>query len=248
MGPCGKGWADPSGRADPAREADSVTGSASSTATSSDGSPHLTLSSMVPVPVPVPNRTDCVYTSHYCEENVLCLFRDMAQAAAGAGATLHVVFVSNHARQVPVWCQVLADHHNKPVLWDYHVLLLAQHPHGNWIYDLDSTLPFPTPASHYMRHAFHSGTSMDNKYLQVFRVVPALECFEHFASNRSHMRSQWGEYSAKPPDHPPLRGVKASSDHNMEEWISMNSSTGRGRVLSLLDMEHFVAQPSQRFS
>lgn len=68
----------------------------------------------------VPSRSACVYTSHYCEENVLCLYRDIANAAEAAGATLYVVFVSNQARQVPVWCQVLAESYNKPVLWDYH--------------------------------------------------------------------------------------------------------------------------------
>lgn len=46
------------------------------------------------------------------------------------------------------------------------VLLLARHPDANWIYDLDSSLPFPTPASEYMTQAFHGGESIDERYRQ----------------------------------------------------------------------------------
>lgn len=60
------------------------------------------------------------YTSYYCEENVLRLYKSLADDATAAGVELHVVFVSNVARQVPIWCQVLAEDENQPVLWDYH--------------------------------------------------------------------------------------------------------------------------------
>lgn len=46
------------------------------------------------------------------------------------------------------------------------VLLLAQHPHGNWVYDLDSTLPFPSQAPLYMTRAFQKGAEMDDRYRQ----------------------------------------------------------------------------------
>lgn len=60
------------------------------------------------------------YTSHYCEENTLRLCRDLIGPAEATGVELFVVFISNHARQVPVWCQSLADSEYEPVLWDYH--------------------------------------------------------------------------------------------------------------------------------
>lgn len=201
------------------------------------------------MPFPACTRAACRwYTSHYCEENTLRLCRDLIGPAEATGVELYVVFISNRARQVPVWCQSLADSEYEPVLWDYHVLLMAQHPRGNWIYDLDSTLPFPSQATQYMTHAFRKGASMDERYRQVFRVVPARECADHFASDRSHMRQRGGVYSAQPPEYPPLRGPRASSSNNMEEWINMDASVGRGRVLSLLQMEAFVGSAPYRYT
>lgn len=60
------------------------------------------------------------YTSHYCEENTLRLCRELIGPAEATGVELYVVFISSRARQVPVWCQSLADSEYEPVLWDYH--------------------------------------------------------------------------------------------------------------------------------
>lgn len=60
------------------------------------------------------------YTSHYCEENTLRLCSHLLEPAEEAGVDLFIVFISNHLRQVPLWCQRLADRHDEPVLWDYH--------------------------------------------------------------------------------------------------------------------------------
>lgn len=66
-------------------------------------------------------RADCRwYTSHYCEENSLRLCNHLLGRAESDGVQLSVVFVSNAARQVPVWFQRLADRRDEPVLWDYH--------------------------------------------------------------------------------------------------------------------------------
>ncbi|CAM9517985.1 unnamed protein product, partial [Hapterophycus canaliculatus] len=153
-------------------------------------------------------RSDCCwYTSHYCEENTLRLCKHLSDRAEAAGVQLFVVFVSNSARQVPIWFQRLADSRDEPVLWDYHVILLARHPHdGNWVYDLDSTLAFPSQAAMYMAQAFRKDREMDERFRhRVFRVVPALECLELFSSDRSHMLQKGGAYSAQPPGFPPLR-------------------------------------------
>lgn len=66
-------------------------------------------------------REDCDwYASHYCEENTVRLCAHLLDRAETAGVDLFVVFVSNQARQVPVWNQLLADSRDEPVLWDYH--------------------------------------------------------------------------------------------------------------------------------
>lgn len=71
------------------------------------------------------------YTSHYCEENTLRLCSHLLEPAEEAGVEIFVVFISNHLRQVPLWCQRLADRHDDPVLWDYHGGL--QSFHGEWL-------------------------------------------------------------------------------------------------------------------
>ncbi|CAM9216439.1 unnamed protein product [Ectocarpus sp. 13 AM-2016] len=236
MGPCGnKGW-EGCGPSDGAARA----------ASSAEVAPTPPSARR---PVLECTRADCRwYTSHYCEENSLRLCNHLLGRAESDGVQLYVVFVSNAARQVPVWFQRLADRRDEPVLWDYHVILLAQHPHGNWVYDLDSTLDFPSPASLYMAQAFRRRMNIDNQFRQMFRVVPARECAEHFSSDRSHMMEEGGGYSAQPPGFPPLRGPRATSSNNMNEWINMDATTGRGRVLNLDEMEAFVARGPHRFT
>eukprot|EP00752_Nemacystus_decipiens_P009215 g8230.t2 len=194
-------------------------------------------------------REDCNwYASHYCEENAVRLCAHLLDRAEASDVELFVVFVSNQARQVPVWNQLLADSRDEPVLWDYHVVLLTKHPHGNWVYDLDSTLAFPTQAAQYMTQAFRRGHRMQERFRQKFRVVAGRECVDHFSSDRSHMMQRGGAYSARPPPLTPLRGPRSSSDNNMDEWIRMDAASGRGRVMSLDEMEAFVAHAPHRYT
>ncbi|CAM9663208.1 unnamed protein product [Pylaiella littoralis] len=214
----------------------------------SDCSRHSGLAAEARSPILECTRMECSwYTSHYCEENTLQLCQHLLGRAQIADVQLFAVFVSNQARQVPVWHQRLADSRDEPVLWDYHVLLLAKHPQGNWVYDLDSTLAFPTQAALYITHAIRNEVNMDMRFRRMFRVVPARECVDHFSSNRSHMIEQDGSYSAQPPCFAPLRGPRATTDNNLEEWISMDAGTGRGRVMSLSEMEAFVGHAPHRY-
>ncbi|CBJ34057.1 similar to Uncharacterized protein C8orf32 [Ectocarpus siliculosus] len=107
MGPCGnKGW-EGGGPSDGAARAAS---SAEVAPTPPSARPVLECT-----------RADCRwYTSHYCEENSLRLCNHLLGRAESDGVQLSVVFVSNAARQVPVWFQRLADRRDEPVLWDYH--------------------------------------------------------------------------------------------------------------------------------
>ncbi|CAM9716276.1 unnamed protein product [Ascophyllum nodosum] len=154
MGPCGRGWCGV--------PCDGTGGACFNDQTECSDQP------MAPNPLPAYTRESCVwYTSHYCEENTLRLCNHLLSPAETAGVELYVVFISNDIRQVPVWCQRLAERQNEPVLWDYHVLLLARHPHGNWIYDLDSTLSFPSQATTYMTLAFRRGqVAVDERFQQ----------------------------------------------------------------------------------
>nr|XP_023683285.1 protein N-terminal glutamine amidohydrolase isoform X2 [Paramormyrops kingsleyae] len=70
-----------------------------------------------------PCRKDCVYTSCYCEENVwkLCEYAKIQKQFPMD--EIYAVFISNEQKMVPLWEQK-SSHGNKPVIWDYHVILL----------------------------------------------------------------------------------------------------------------------------
>lgn len=158
-----------------------------------------------------------MYTACYCEENVLQLARALGCTAPPDGLALppaYAVVVSNGSRACPVWHQ-RAGPPEGPVVWDYHVVLLARAgaPGEGWlVWDLDTTLPFPSPFDAYADAAFRPGEPLIDRYRQRFRVVPAHDYARVFASDRRHMRREGGGWSSPPPAYPPLRGPAADSD------------------------------------
>ncbi|CAM9559045.1 unnamed protein product [Choristocarpus tenellus] len=194
-----------------------------------------------PRPPVVIRREQCGwYTSHYCEENVIRLCKTIAEGKSINLDNLYIVFISNRKKQVPLWCQRLSGNDREPVLWDYHVVLVAIHDGTFWIYDHDSTLPFPCEASTYTTQSFRRDAALNASYQQFFRVVKAKKCLDHFASNRSHMRLHGGGYSAPPPETSPIRGRKAMKAHNLGDWINMIPGTWKGDVMDLNAFEVFL--------
>lgn len=51
-----------------------------------------------------------------------------------------------------------------------------------------------------------------------------------------------------PSNLPHNRGEQAASANNMDEWINMDETTGRGRVLKVSGMMNFVRQLPLRYS
>jgi protein N-terminal glutamine amidohydrolase len=76
------------------------------------------------------NRAKFLYCSHFCEENVYKMagniIEDMrSHRESCVSASLFVVFISSECKRTPVWHQK-AGIHGEPVLWDYHVVLVAK--------------------------------------------------------------------------------------------------------------------------
>ncbi|KIY95534.1 WDYHV motif containing 1 [Monoraphidium neglectum] len=155
-------------------------------------------------------RTACVYTSCYCEENALLLSRRLVDSGVvPAPECLYVLFVTNRLRQTPLWCQRAASDEDGLVVWDYHVFVIEA-AHGRLrrarVWDLDTRLPFPCSLDDYTHAALRPVRA------PVYRVVPAADLWRHFASDRSHMRLPEGGWSAAPPPYPclgPQDGVRA---------------------------------------
>lgn len=124
------------------------------------------------------------YCPCFCEENIWHLCSD-EQVPAPVKAR-RVVFISNARRQVVVRRQRAGD----PVVWDYHVVLVAD----GKVWDPDTTLGFPVDLDAWLRESF------DPDHPPRFRVVDAPTYLARFASDRSHMAG-----SGKPvPPWPPI--------------------------------------------
>lgn len=156
----------------------------------------------------------------YCEENVWHLCQEPALAARRRD----VVFVSNAARACAMGSQKAGR--GKPVVWDYHVVLLAWDPAEIW--DVDCTLGAPLPAIDWLRASFHPG--VEPRFLPSFRVVPADLFVETFTSDRSHMRLPDGSFRAPPPPWPVIGTSSAPS--NLMSFVDMERPF-LGEVLSL---------------
>ena len=110
-------------------------------------------------------------------------------------------------------------------MWDYHVILVIQTPPSVRVWDLDSRLPLGYPLSQYLDQTFPMQDDLHDLLLPSFRVIPASEYREHFASDRSHMRARNGVYAAPPPDWPAI-----GEGNNLRDYLSL-AATGPGTLL-----------------
>ncbi|KIP07969.1 hypothetical protein PHLGIDRAFT_35193 [Phlebiopsis gigantea 11061_1 CR5-6] len=143
------------------------------------------------------------------------------------------------ARQAALWHQKAAE---GPVVWDYHVVLVlrprARASRGGetaascWVYDRDSRCALPSTARDYMGQTFPyacaDGGAIPERYVSLFRVVPAEEYLDNFVSDRSHMGAD-AAYAAPPPPYPPLRGRRVTDDtlqtNLMSSFVAMGAQS-----------------------
>ncbi|XP_048363966.1 protein N-terminal glutamine amidohydrolase [Sphaerodactylus townsendi] len=184
----------------------------------------------------VPARPACVYTSCYCEENVWKLCEYVRSQNQYPLEEFYAVFISNDRRMVPLWKQK-SSCGNQPVIWDYHVILLhVSNANQNFIYDLDTALPFPCPFDTYVEEAFKSDNILDAAFRRKVRVVRADLYLKTFASDRSHMKDASGDWLKPPPPYPCIE--TADFKMNLDDFISMSPDVGSGSVLPLSEFVH----------
>ncbi|GJP47672.1 hypothetical protein CLOM_g6848 [Closterium sp. NIES-68] len=127
------------------------------------------------------------------------------------------------------------------VVWDYHVVCVHV-KHGSpcsaragsdgsgcsewFVWDLDTTLAFPTPASEYVQRALWAGRSfflpLQDTYQRLYRVVSASNFFKLFASDRSHMRDTvTRNWIASPPSYPCITAEDGETNR-LESYIQMS--------------------------
>lgn len=182
---------------------------------------------------PLPPKKDCIYTSCYCEENVWRLCEHVKNKGTFPLEECYAVFISNDKRMVPLWRQCAA-HGDNPVIWDYHVIFLHA-PVGDqsFIYDLDTTLPFPCPFSTYIVETFKSDALLHPDFRRKVRVIRIDVYLRTFASDRSHMKDASGRWTKPPPPYPCIE--TSDSKMNLDDFISMNPEVGWGDVFMLTE-------------
>ncbi|XP_032659409.1 protein N-terminal glutamine amidohydrolase [Chelonoidis abingdonii] len=181
----------------------------------------------------VPARHACAYTSCYCEENVWKLCEYIRSYDQYPLEEFYAVFISNERRMIPLWKQQ-SGCGDEPVVWDYHVILLhVASGDQNFIYDLDTVLPFPCPFDTYIQESFKSDDILLPGFRRKIRLIQADLYLKTFASDRSHMKDASGHWQKPPPSYPCIE--TADSKMNLDDFISMNPKVGWGLVFLLPD-------------
>jgi hypothetical protein len=142
--------------------------------------------------------TEPRYWPYYCEENVWHLCGD----ATAKGREAWAMVVSNRSRQVAVWQQRAASP-GRPVVWDYHVVLLAHEDGGFTVQDPDSLVGSPVAAGRWLDASFKDAPDDAGGLAPLFRIVPATVFRSELRSDRCHMRNGNG-WLEPPPPWPPI--------------------------------------------
>ncbi|GMH29387.1 hypothetical protein Nepgr_031230 [Nepenthes gracilis] len=190
--------------------------------------------------------SDFDHTPFYCEENVYMLCHKLCTSgiADAKGSDLFVVFISNEKRQIPLWRQKASQRADGIALWDYHVICIQRKRHDNspyLVWDLDSSLPFPSPLDLYVSEAIRPSFQLFSEYQRFFRIVHAPIFVRTFASDRRHMKDASGNWTAQPPPYDPIT-AEDGTIHNLNEYVEIRNTD----VVSKVEIDSLEAVYTQR--
>ena len=143
-----------------------------------------------------PADGDIRYQPYFCEENIWQLAADPAPG----GGERAVLVVSGTGGTVACWEQ-RAGPDDGPILWDYHVVLLAGGPAWT-IWDLDCRRGCPLPAAVWLAASFPFPDRIRLRHQPRFAWFSAAEWRNRFSSDRAHMRDGAGGWLQPPPPWP----------------------------------------------
>lgn len=167
------------------------------------------------------------HTPFYCEENVYLLCKKLCSdgIANSEGSDLFVAFISNEKKHIPLWNQKASQRADGVILWDYHVICIQTNQGGGLplVWDLDSTLPFPSPLPSYVSETIRPSFQLFSDYNRLFRIVHAPIFLRCFASDRRHMKGSDGLWIEQPPPHQPIV-AQDGTVHNLNEYFNISTS------------------------
>ncbi|KAL5708310.1 protein N-terminal glutamine amidohydrolase [Ranunculus cassubicifolius] len=172
--------------------------------------------------------SDFIYTPCYCEENVYMLCKRLITIGVSNKdeSDLFVVFISNDHKQVPLWYQRAGKRADGLTIWDYHVICIQRVKEGQvpfQVWDLDSTLPFPSSLAQYVSKAIQPSFHVYPEYQRFFRVVHAPIFLRNFASDRRHMKDSAGNWISQPPSYEPIV-AEDGTVHNLDKYMEISSA------------------------
>ncbi|XP_062166183.1 protein N-terminal glutamine amidohydrolase isoform X2 [Alnus glutinosa] len=129
-------------------------------------------------------------------------------------------FPTRRNRHTPLWHQKASKRAGGVILWDYHVICIQKRRKGDtpWlVWDLDSSLPFPSPLTSYVSETIRPSFELFSEYQRFFRIVHAPMFLRCFASDRRHMKDSVGNWTAEPPAYEPII-AEDGAVHNLNEY------------------------------
>ena len=142
----------------------------------------------------VPPAAECSYAAGFCHKNVWKLCDHVRTNSPELLSKAYVVFVSNKKQRVPLWRQRAGRDEEKPMYWNYHVIFIYKPDKRCFVFDLDSDLPFPTDFQKYVTETFRTEAISNPEYHLFFRVMPAQEFLQTFATLSKFDYDYWGLY------------------------------------------------------
>lgn len=143
-------------------------------------------------------KTDYLYTTLFCEENIWQLANSLIDKNINE-QDIKIIFITNKDNRIAFFNQQAASH-DQPVIWDYHVILLAKINNTVQVFDFDSRLPFPCDIKRYLSSSLPG--IINKEYMSQFRIIPARLYLTQFYSDRSHMQGVIPD--DKFPHYPPI--------------------------------------------
>ncbi|PRP93570.1 hypothetical protein [Enhygromyxa salina] len=185
------------------------------------------------------------YCPFYCEENIWQLCGDQRERL-GSSQDRKVLIISNPARRVAMWGQRSSPDPALPVVWDYHVVMLARGPSGWEAWDLDAVGPVPRPAAQWLEDSFRGTGLLPRSFEPRFRVVSCADYRRYLRSDRRHMRDVDGTPIQPPPSWPPIIGEcppgTQDDGSNLDRFRDCEDREFIGELLELSALRRWLAQ------
>jgi hypothetical protein len=173
------------------------------------------------------------YTPYFCEENIWWLARNLVDAGYDEDE-IRVLLFSNPWQSVALLKQ-RASVRGRPVIWDYHVVLMLRTGSVRRILDFDTQLDFDALCSDYLRNTFPVQSGLPKHCRAWVRSIPASGYLKHFYSDRAHMRGHVPESGF--PRYPVIRPTVMEDAIRLDDYRDMAAELPDGsRVTTITSL------------